>query len=180
LRDAGKLEVGQKVLIIGAAGGVGTFAVQIAKALGAEVTAVCGTKNLDLVRSLGADRVIDYTQQDFTQEAIQYDVIFEIVGSKSFSECKPVLKSNGIYVTTQPTPGNFFNSALTNFLPGQTAKVIVAKPSGDDLTYLKEQIETGKIRVILDRTYPLSETEAAHRYSEAGHATGKIVITVAH
>lgn len=178
LRDEGKLKAGQRVLINGASGGVGTFAVQIAKALGAEVTAVCGTKNVDLVKSLGCDRVIDYQQTDFTQETTAYGVIFDTVGSKPFSDCKRVLTPKGIYVTTQPLPGNFLQGFVSNVLPGPTAKVVVAKANTGDLLYLKEQIEHGKIRSIIDRTYPLADIAEAHRYSEAGHAVGKIAISI--
>lgn len=188
LRDEGKLQVGQKVLINGASGGVGTFAVQIAKALGAEVTAVCSTPNVDLVKSLGAvypeegtasHRVIDYTQQDFTKETTKYDIVFDVVGKRSLSECKNVLQPQGIYITTQPLPGNFLQSFLTSLLPGQKYKVILLKSNSADLIYLKEQIETGKIRSVIDRTYPLSEAATAHTYSETERAVGKIVITPA-
>ncbi|MBV9387711.1 MAG: NAD(P)-dependent alcohol dehydrogenase [Chroococcidiopsidaceae cyanobacterium CP_BM_ER_R8_30] len=181
LRDEGQLQAGQKVLINGASGGVGTFAVQIAKVLGAaEVTAVCGSKNTELVKSLGADRVIDYTQQDFTKDIVKYDIVFDVVGKRSLSECKNVLQPQGIYITTQPYPNNFFQSFLTTLLiAGQKSKVILLKSSGSDLSYIKEQIEAGKIRSVIDRTYPLSETASAHAYSETEHAVGKVVITTA-
>jgi 2-desacetyl-2-hydroxyethyl bacteriochlorophyllide A dehydrogenase len=177
LRDQGRVMAGQKVLINGASGGVGTFAVQIAKALGAEVTAVCGTQNIELVRSLGADDVIDYKQQEFTQLPTKYNLIFDAVGKQSFSDCKSVLQPNGIYVTTQPLPKEFLQGVLTTF-SSQKAKVILAKANSVDLLYLKEQIEEGKIRPVIDRTYPLAEVAEAHRYSEEGHAIGKIVITI--
>jgi 2-desacetyl-2-hydroxyethyl bacteriochlorophyllide A dehydrogenase len=177
LRDQGQLQTGQKVLINGASGGVGTFAVQIAKVLGAEVTGVCSSKNQDLVKSLGADHVIDYTQQDFTQDNVQYDIVFDVVGNRSFSDCKRVLQPKGIYITTQPLPGNFLRGVLTSLLPGQKYKVILLQSNGADLAYLKEQIEMGKIHSVIDRTYPLSETAAAHAYSETEHAIGKVVIT---
>ncbi len=180
LRDSGMLKAGQRVLINGASGGVGIFAVQIAKVLGADVTAVCGTQNIGLVESLGCDRVIDYKQSNFTQEATTYDLILDAVGSKAFSDCKQVLKPSGIYVTTQPTPGNFFQGLISGVLPGQTAKVIVARANTGDLLYLKEQIESGKVRAVVDRTYPLSEVSEAHRYSEEGHAVGKIAIALNH
>lgn len=179
LRDEGKLEVGQKVLINGASGGVGTFAMQLAKVLGAgEVAGVCSRANSDLVESLGADRVIDYTQQDFTQDAVKYDIIFDVVGNRSFLDCRNVLQPNGIYITTQPFPTDFLQSFLTYLLPGQKYQVILMKSNHDDLAFLAEQIEEGKIRSVIDRTYPLSEMAAAHTYSEEGHAIGKIVITV--
>ncbi len=180
LRDQGQLKVGQRVLINGASGGVGTFAVQIAKVLGASVvTGVCGSRNLDLVRTLGADSVINYAEQDFTQETTRYDIVFDVIGNRSFSECKAVLQPQGIYVTTQPFPANFLQSFLTSLLPGQKYKVILLKSNSADLVYLTEQIEAGKIRSIIDRTYPLSEIAAAHAYSETERAVGKIVITIA-
>jgi 2-desacetyl-2-hydroxyethyl bacteriochlorophyllide A dehydrogenase len=176
LRNEGNIQTGQTVLINGATGGVGTFAVQIAKALGAVVTGVSSTKNLDLVKSLGADRVIDYTQQDFTEDTAQYDIIFDAVGKRSLSQTKKVLKPNGIYITTIPSPEVFLESVLTAFLPIQKAKFILEKPNTQDLVYLKELIEAGKIRVVIDRTYPLQELAAAHNYSETGRAVGKIAI----
>ncbi len=176
LRNEGNIQTGQNVLINGAAGGVGTFAVQIAKALGAVVTGVSSTKNLDLVKSLGADRVIDYTQQDFAEDTAQYDIIFDAVGKRSLSQTKKVLKPNGIYITTIPSPEVFLESVLTAFLPIQKAKFILEKPNTQDLVYLKELIEAGKIRVVIDRTYPLQELAAAHNYSETGRAVGKIAI----
>lgn len=179
LRDEGRLEVGQKVLINGAAGGVGTFAVQIAKVLGAaEVTAVCSSKNKELVQNLGANYIIDYTQQDFTQDTAKYDIVFDVVGNRSLAECKTVLQPNGIYITTQPYPSNFLQSLLTALLPGQKYKVILLRSSASDLAYIKEQIEAGKVRAVIDRTYPLSQIAAAHTYSETERATGKIVITI--
>jgi 2-desacetyl-2-hydroxyethyl bacteriochlorophyllide A dehydrogenase len=179
LRDQGCLKVGQKVLINGASGGVGIFAVQIAKVLGAgEVTGVCGSKNIDIVKSLGADRVIDYTQKDFTQDLTKYDIIFDVVGNRSLSDCKSVLQPSGIYVTTQPYPGNYFQSFLTALLPGQKYKVILLKSNSADLTYLKQQIEAGLIRAVIDRTYPLTEIAEAHAYSETERAVSKIAITM--
>ncbi|MEH2201881.1 NAD(P)-dependent alcohol dehydrogenase [Nostoc sp.] len=178
LRDRGNIQTGQTVLINGAAGGVGIFAVQIAKALGTVVTGVSSTKNLDLVKSLGADRVIDYTQQDFTQDTAQYDIIFDAVGKRSLSETKKVLKPNGVYITTVPSPQVFLESVLTALLPGQKAKFLFEKPNAKDLLFLKELIEGGKIRAVIDRTYPLQELAVAHDYSETGRAVGKIAIAV--
>lgn len=179
LRDLGHIQAGQTVLINGASGGVGTFAVQIAKALGAQVTAVCSTKNINLVKSLGADRVIDYTQQDFTQDTAQYNIILDAVGKQSFSSCKQVLKPNGIYVNTLPTPETLVQSILTAFIPGKKAKFILETPKSQDLLYLKDLIEAGKIRSVIDRTFPLQELAAAHAYSESERAVGKIAIAVA-
>lgn len=176
LRDRGQLRQGQRVLINGASGGVGTFAVQIARVLGGEVTGVCSTKNIELVESLGANRVIDYTQHNFLEEPNQYDIIFDVVGNRSFLECLPRLTAKGIYITTQPLPQPFLANFLTLFSPGKKAKVILLQSSGSDLVYLKDLIEAGEIRSVIDRTYPLSEVAAAHAYSETGHAVGKIVI----
>jgi NADPH:quinone reductase-like Zn-dependent oxidoreductase len=178
LRDKGNIKPGQAVLINGASGGVGIFAVQIAKILGAEVTGVCSTKNLDFVKSLGADRVIDYTQQDFTQDTVQYDIIFDTVGKRSFFECKKVLKPSGIYVTTLPTPENILPGILTTILPGQKAKLVLESPNSQDLVDLKELIAAGKLRTVIDHTYSLQELATAHAYSESERAVGKIAIAV--
>lgn len=179
LRDQGNIQPGQSVLINGASGGVGTLAVQIAKALQAEVTAVCSTKNLELVKSLGADHIIDYKQQDFTQDTELYDIIFDAVGKLSFSHCKRVLKPNGVYVTTLPTPDSVVQIILTALVPGKKAKFVLETHKSQDLVYLKDLIEAGKIRVVIDRTYPLQELAAAHAYSETERAVGKIAIAVA-
>ncbi|BAZ69581.1 MAG: NAD(P)-dependent alcohol dehydrogenase [Pelatocladus maniniholoensis HA4357-MV3] len=178
LRDQGNIKPGQAVLINGASGGVGIFAVQIAKILGAEVSGVCSTKNLEFVKSLGADRVIDYTQQDFTQDPVQYDIIFDAVGKQSFFDCKKVLKPNGIYLTTLPTPENILPGIVTMIIPGKKAKLVLESPKAQDLIYLKELIEAGKLRIVIDRTYSLQELAAAHTYSESEHAVGKIAIAV--
>jgi 2-desacetyl-2-hydroxyethyl bacteriochlorophyllide A dehydrogenase len=179
LRDLGQILPGHRVLINGASGGVGSFAVQIAKAFKAEVTAVCSTANVELVQSLGADRIIDYTVQDFTKETRVYDIILDAVAKQSFSACKNILTPNGVYVTTLPDPDSVVQSVLTFLLPGKKAKLIVAQPNGQDLAYLKELIEVGKMRSIIERTYPLSELAAAHAVSEQGHVVGKIAIAVA-
>lgn len=179
LRDLGQIKPGYQVLINGASGGVGTFAVQIAKALEAQVTGVCSTKNIELVQSLGADRIIDYTQQDVTQDTQQYDIIFDTVSKLPFSRCQTILKPNGIYIDTLPTPETVLQGVLTTFLPGKKAKFILAKAKGQDLAELKDLIEAGKIQPVIDRTYPLSELVAAHTYSETEHAAGKIAIAVA-
>ncbi|MEB3216032.1 MAG: NAD(P)-dependent alcohol dehydrogenase [Nostocales cyanobacterium 94392] len=176
LRDKANIQSGQSVLINGASGGVGIFAVQIAKALGAEVTGVCSSKNIDFVKSLGADFLIDYTQQDFTQNQRQYDIILDAVGKQTFDNCKKVLKSNGVYVTTLPNLQNIMAIAFTSLFGNQKAKFILAQPNTADLLYLNELIETGKLRVVIDCTYPLQELAAAHTYSESERAKGKIVI----
>jgi NADPH:quinone reductase-like Zn-dependent oxidoreductase len=176
LRNQGNLQSGQKLLINGAVGGVGSYAVQIAKALGAEVTGVCSTKNLELAKSLGSDFTIDYTQQDFTLDPIQYDIIFDAVGKSSFSHCKAVLKPNGVYITTVPSPEIFIQTVFTAFLPGQKAKFIIESPNTQDLLYLNSLIETGRMRSLIDRTYPLQDLAQAHAYSESERAVGKIAI----
>ncbi|NET02530.1 MAG: NAD(P)-dependent alcohol dehydrogenase [Sphaerospermopsis sp. SIO1G1] len=178
LRNLGNIKSGQKVLINGASGGVGIFAVQIAKALGTEVTGVCSSRNLDFVKSLNADFVIDYTQEDFTKGNLQYDIIFDAVAKRSFSECRKVLTSNGIYISTLPLPEVIFQSILTAFIPGQKAKIVLENPNSQDLNFLKELIENGKLRTVIDRTYPLQELTAAHLYSESEKAVGKIAIAV--
>jgi NADPH:quinone reductase-like Zn-dependent oxidoreductase len=178
LRDLGNIQPLQSVLVNGASGGVGIFAVQLAKIFGAEVTAVCSSKNFDLVKSLGADRLIDYKQQNFTQDAARYDIIFDAVAKESFSSCKEVLKPNGIYITTLPSPDTFVQGALTALIPGKKAKFILFNCNTEDLTYLKDLIEAGKMRTVIDRTFPLNELAAAHTYSESGRTVGKIAIAI--
>ncbi len=178
LRDLGEIKVGSRILINGASGGVGTFAVQIAKAKGAQVTAVCSQKNAELVNSLGADRIIDYTFQDFTKESVKYDIIFDAVANRSFWECQNILSSNGVYVTTVPDFANSAAILITQLIPGKKAKFILLKSNGKDLAYLKELIEANKLRPIIARTYPLSEIAQAHAESEKGRVVGKLVIAV--
>ncbi|WP_121968297.1 NAD(P)-dependent alcohol dehydrogenase [Leptolyngbya sp. BC1307] len=179
LRDEGQIQAGQKVLINGASGGVGTYAVQIAKVLGAaEVTGVCSGKNSELVRRLGADRVIDYTQADFTKGDTRYDIVFDVVGDRSLSDCKSVLQPQGIYVTTQPYPGNYLKSFLSALLPGQKYRVILLKSKREDLDYLTQQIESGKIESVIDQTYSLEQIAKAHTHGETEHTIGKNVISI--
>jgi NADPH:quinone reductase-like Zn-dependent oxidoreductase len=141
------------------------------------VTGVCSTRNLEFVKSLGADHVIDYTEQDFTSEMIQYDIIFDAVGKRSLAHCKKVLKPNGVYISTLPTPDVLIQGFFSIFFPGQKARFIMEKPNAQDLVYLKELIEAGKVRIVIDRTYPLQELAAAHAYSESERAVGKIAIS---
>ncbi|MEM1393479.1 MAG: NAD(P)-dependent alcohol dehydrogenase [Cyanobacteria bacterium P01_H01_bin.150] len=177
LRDKANIQPSQTVLVNGASGGVGIFAVQIAKALGAEVTGVCSSKNLDFVKSLGADFTIDYTQQDFTENQVQYDIILDAVAKQTFDNCKKVLKPRGIYVTTLPTFQNMISIGLTSLFGSKKAKFILAQPNTADLICLNELIEAGKLRVVIDCIYPLQELAAAHIYSESERAKGKIVIS---
>ncbi len=183
LRDKGKLEPGLKVLINGASGGVGTFAVQIAKSFGAEVTGVSSTRNLEMVRSIGADHVIDYTQEDYTESGQRYDLIIDNVGNHSLLENRRVLNPDGILVMVGGPTGNWLGFlmrpikalVLSPFV-GQEFVMILAKLRQDDLTILGDLMETGKVTPVIDRRYRLSEVPAAIRYSEEGHARGKIII----
>ncbi|MEI6089401.1 MAG: NAD(P)-dependent alcohol dehydrogenase [bacterium] len=178
LKEKANIQEGQKVLINGASGSIGTFAVQIAKYFGAEVTAVCSTKNLELVKSLGADKVIDYTKEDFTKTGIQYDIIFDTVGKSSFAKCKNVLNSSAKYVTTVMTLKSLLQSILTKF--GNKKKVIfeMSINKTDALKFIKTLVEDGKLITIIDKQYPLKELTQAHTYVEKGHKQGNVVIEV--
>jgi NADPH:quinone reductase-like Zn-dependent oxidoreductase len=182
LRDEGQIQPGQKVLINGASGGVGTFAVQIAKSFGAEVTAVCSTRNLDMARSLGADHVIDYTEEDFTQNGQLYDLILAVNGYHPISAYKRALTPEGIYVMAGGSMAQIFQAMLLGPLMSITGDKkmggVSAKPSQKDLIFLKELLETSKIVPVIDRRYPLSETAEALRYLGEGHARGKVIITL--
>ena len=182
LRDRGKIQPGQKVLINGASGGVGTFAVQIAKSFGAEVTGVCSTRNVDMVRSIGADHVIDYTQEDFTQSGRSYDLILDNLGSHSFSSYRRVLTPRGVLIpnTGHAGMGYVFKAFMLSLFMRQQGRPFIAKPNHEDLVAMKELIEAGKVTPVIDKTYPLSETPEAFRYLDTGHARGKVVITVEH
>jgi NADPH:quinone reductase-like Zn-dependent oxidoreductase len=189
LRDKGKVQAGQKVLINGASGGVGTFAVQIAKSLGADVTGVCSTRNVDLVKSLGADHVIDYTKEDFTKGAERYDVMLDNVGNRSLSECRQVLTPNGKYVLIGGGGANeqgflgglgkaLWAMVFSKFV-NQQMGMMMAEPTQKDLTLLADMMQSGKVKPVIDRTYKsLGETPDAIRYLEEGHARGKVIITV--
>jgi NADPH:quinone reductase-like Zn-dependent oxidoreductase len=182
LRDEGHIQAGQKVLINGASGGVGTFAVQIAKSFGAKVTAVCSTRNLEQARSIGADHVIDYTQENFTKSGQQYDLIFAANGYHPLRAYKRALTPHGIYVMAGGTMAQIFQSMLLSSMMsetgGRTMGGVSAKPSQDDLVNLKELFEAGKVKTVIDRRYPLSDAAEALRYLGEGHARGKIVITM--
>ena len=168
----------RRVLINGASGSVGTFAIQLAKIFGAEVTAVCSAKNLGLAEELGADHVVDYGQEDFTGHRDRYDVIFDVVGNRSFKTCRRALRRGGIYVTTELLPGNFLWQVLTSPGENRKARVVVVKTSGRDLGLLKSLFEAHRLRVVLDEVYPLEDAAAAHAYGETGRARGKIVLKV--
>jgi len=188
VRDKGKVQPGQKVLINGASGGVGTFAVQIAKSFGADVTGVCSTRNIDLVQSLGADRVIDYTKEDFTKSAERYDVMLDNVGNHSLSECRGVLTPNGKYVLIGGGGANeqgllgglgkaLWAMVFSKFV-NQQMGMMMADANGKDLTVLADMMQTGKLKPVIDRTYKLDQVPEAIRYLEEGHARGKVIIAV--
>lgn len=185
LRDKGQLQSGHKVLINGASGGVGTFAVQIAKAFGAHVTAVCSTRNTDIARSIGADEVIDYTKEDFIQGGQRYDLLFDIAANRSLSACRSVLTSNGVVVLVGggknpwvgPLP-QLVKALLQSKLSSQRFVLFIAKETNDDLVVLRDLLEAEKVTTVIDRAYGLSDAREAFRYLEEGHAQGKIVITM--
>jgi NADPH:quinone reductase-like Zn-dependent oxidoreductase len=180
LRDEAKVQAGQKVLINGASGGVGTFAVQLAKALGAEVTGVCSPRNVEMVQSLGADHVIDYTKEDFAQGGPRYDLILDNVGNRSFADCRRALNPGGIHLPNTGHGGMSYvikAYVLSAFLR-QHVRPFLSVPNAADLRYIKDLSEAGKITPVIDRTYRLSETPEALRYLEEEHARGKIVIVI--
>jgi NADPH:quinone reductase-like Zn-dependent oxidoreductase len=178
LRDIGHIQAGKKVLINGASGGVGTFAVQIAKAFEAEVTGVCSTAKMDLVRSLGADQVKDYTREDITKNAQAYDLIFDVAAFRPFSDYRRIMSSGGIYVLAGGSMARIFRLMVRSMTGARNRKVMVARVSQKDLLSILELMNAGKVRSIIDRRYPLGETAEALRYLEEGHARGKVVITV--
>jgi NADPH:quinone reductase-like Zn-dependent oxidoreductase len=186
LRDRGKIRAGQKVLVNGASGGVGTFAVQIAKAFGAEVTGVCSTRNVEMVASIGADQVIDYTQEDFTRAGRRYDLLVDIAGNRSLSETRRVLVPKGTLVAVGgPDKGRWIGPlartarmAVLSPVVSQRMTFFLARQNKEDLAVLRDLLDAGKVTPVIDRVYPLSDVAEAMRYLETGHARGKIVITV--
>lgn len=187
LRDYGRLSQGQSVLINGAAGGIGTFAVQIAKHFGANVTGVCSTRNIEMVRELGADRVIDYTQENYTSDARQYDLVFDIAGNHSFAERRRAMKAKGTYVGAGivalnfSVPGlivNMVSESVRKRFVSQKFLTFIAKITQEDLTRLADLIRSGKVTPVIDRTYSLTEVPDAIRYLEQRHARGKVVISM--
>jgi NADPH:quinone reductase-like Zn-dependent oxidoreductase len=184
LRNKGKIQAGQKVLINGASGGVGTFAVQIAKSFGAEVTAVCSTRNVERMRSIGADHVIDYKKEDFVKNGQQYDLIIGANGNRSLADYKRALRPNGIYVMLGGAGSQLFEALLLGSFHSMTGSkkigTLMASPNQNDLMIIKELLEARKVVPVIDRCYPLSEAADALRYVEEGHAQGKVIITMAH
>ncbi|MGH2317760.1 NAD(P)-dependent alcohol dehydrogenase [Planococcus sp. SE5232] len=178
LRDKGHIKKGQKVLIYGASGALGTYAVQLAKSYDTEVTAVCSKKNIELVKSLGADYVIDYTQEDFTKSGKSYDLIFDTVGKTTYSKCRKSLKGNGIYLAAVAGLPQFARMITTSIKGSKKLKVGVASMRKEDLLFLKELIEAGKVKSVIDRSYSLDQVAAAHSYVETGHKRGNVVITL--
>jgi len=174
----GNIQSRQKVLIFGASGGVGTFAVQLAKHFGAEVTGVCSTKKLELVKSLGADKVIDYTQEDFTKNGETYDIIFDTVGKSPFSGSIKSLNKEGVYLLTTYRLPRLFRIIWLNLISSKKAISPLLKERTEDLIFLRELIEDGKLKVVIDRRYPLEQAAEAHRHIETGHKKGSVVITV--
>ena len=186
LRDKGRIQPGQRVLINGAAGGVGTFAVQIAKSFGAEVTGVCSTRNVDMVRSIGSDHVIDYNQEDFTKRGQRYDLIFDCVGNHSLSACRRVLNPKGICIMVGEQSGRGMIGILARLIAAlvlsrfvsQKLVTFLARPKKEDLTIMQDLMKAGKVKPVIDKRYSLSEVPEAIRYLEERHARGKVVITV--
>jgi NADPH:quinone reductase-like Zn-dependent oxidoreductase len=185
LRDVAKIQPGQKVLVNGASGGIGTFTMQIAKVFGAEVTGVCSTKNLDLVRSIGADHAIDYTQDDFTRSGQRYDLILDIADTHSLSDRRRVLTSNGMLIPNSGEGGRWFGSTgriikarLFSLFVSQKLQTFVSRPKTADLVALKELLASGEVTPVIGRTYPLSDTAEALQYVGEGHVRGKVVITM--
>jgi NADPH:quinone reductase-like Zn-dependent oxidoreductase len=183
LRDKGNIRSGQNVLIYGASGAVGTSAVQIARSYGAKVTAVCSTANVEMVKALGAEQVIDYTKEDFTTNGQTYDIIFDTVGKCSFKRCKGSLTENGIFLTTVPSPAIFLQVLWTSKVGSQKVKIAAtglrsADAKREDLVFITELIEAGKLKAVIDRCYPLEQIAEAHRYVETGRKRGNVVITL--
>jgi len=174
----GNIQSGHRVLINGASGSVGTYAVQIAKYFGAEVTGVCSTANLELVKSLGADKVIDYTKEDFTKTGQTYDIILDAVAKNSFFQCKGSLKQNGVYISTIPTLILLLQMLWSSKIGSKKAIYLDVIDTKEDLIFLRELIEAGKLQSVIDRCYPLEHTPEAHRYAEKGHKKGNVVITL--
>lgn len=180
IRDLGNIQAEQKVLVNGASGAIGTFAVQLAKHYGAEVTGVCSTTNVELVKSLGADQVIDYTQEDFAESGETYDVVFDAVGKSSFSRSKNSLKKEGLYLTTLPTLAIMLQTIWTSMTGSKKVRFGDAVGKVENLVFLRELAEAGQLRSVIGERYPLEQIAEAFRYAETGHKKGNVAITVAH
>lgn len=177
LRDDAGLKAGQSVLINGASGGVGVFAVQIAKILGAQVTAVCSHRNVDLVTELGADSIVDYTKTELVNLDEQFDVIFDVFGNYGFDDLRELLSERGTYVNTIPS-ARIFKDVARSFVRRKRAKLVIVKSRRDQLDWLRQQIDAGRLRVVVDRSFPISDVAEAHRFMETKRARGKVVLAV--
>lgn len=178
LKEKANIQEGQKVLINGASGSIGTFAVQLAKYFGAEVTGVCSTKNIEMVKSLGADNIVDYTKEDFKKTDETYDIIFDTISKSSFAHCKKVLKSNGKYVVTVMTLKNVLLSFITKFWNKKKVIFAMSLNKTEELNFIRTIIEEGKLKTIIDKQFPLEKIQEAHAYVNTGHKKGNVVITV--
>ncbi len=177
IRDLARIKQGQKILIHGASGAIGTFAVQIAKYYGAEVTGVCSASNAEMVKSLGADKVIDYTKEDFSKSLERYDFVFSVVGKTTFSQCKGILKPEGVYLENWMETKDFLKALWTSITGGKKIKGGVSAETAEKLNFLKELIVSGKLVPVIDRVYPLERTAEAFQYVEQGHKKGNVIIT---
>ena len=178
LRDLGKIQAGQKILIHGASGAIGTYAVQLARYYGAEVTGVCSATNAEMVKSLGAGKVIDYTKEDFTETDVRFDFVFDVVGKTTFSQCKGILKRKGIYLENMLELKDILKMMWTSIMGGKKIMGGVSKESAENLKFFIELIESGKLIPVIDRVYPLEKTAEAFQYVEQGHKKGNVVITL--
>jgi len=178
IRDLGEIQAGQKILIHGASGAIGTYAVQLAKYYGAEVTGLCSSTNVEMVKSLGADKVIDYTKEDFTKSKERYDFIFDVVGKTTFSQCKGLLKQKGIYLENMLELKDILKMMWTSIIGGKKIKGGVSKESVKNLNFFSELIESEKLKPVIDRSYPLEQTAEAFQYVEQGHKKGNVIITI--
>jgi NADPH:quinone reductase-like Zn-dependent oxidoreductase len=178
IRDLAKIQAGQKILIHGASGAIGTYAIQLAKSYGAHVTGVCSGANSEMVKSLGADKVIDYTKEDFTKTDERYDFVFSVVGKTTFGHCKSILKPKGIYLENMMEVKDFLKVLLTSIKGGKKIKGGVSTERAENLNFFIQLIESGKLKPVLDRIYPLEKTAEAFQYVEQGHKKGNVVITI--
>ena len=178
IRDLAKIQAGQKILIHGASGAIGTYAVQLARYYGAEVTGVCSAVNVEMVKSLGADKVIDYTKEDFTETNEKYDFVFDVVGKTTFSQCKGILKQKGIYLENMLELKDFLKIMWTSIAGGKKIKGGVSSEKAENLNFFIELIESGKLKPVIDKCFPLEKTAEAFQYVEQGHKKGNVIITI--